>query len=485
VSKYKMLIGGELVEAKSGKTFPVINPATGEEFDRIPMGDQREVDKAVAAARKAFLGWSRTPIQRRAEALRKIAAAIREKAEELTRLDCLNHGTPISSARFGTMAASFNFERAAALSQSLDLKGLDLDYGLAYIHRQPFGVCALITPWNGPLMIAADKMSSALIMGNTCVLKPPSIDSATSLVLGEIIAGLSDVIPSGVVNIITGSGEVAGNALASHPGINMVSFTGSSEAGKSIMTAAGKTVKKLCLELGGKNPFIVMEDANIDAAADEGVRAQTENTGQVCVSPGRYYVHEKVHDEFVAKYIAGAKKVTVGDPFNPGNKMGPVVSEHHRNSIEAHIKSAIDAGAKLALGQLSPLPKPLDKGYYVLPTVITGVTPEMRVYREEIFGPVACIIKYSAKDDVVAMANDNNYGLAASVWTKDIEKGIKAAHSIESGMVWVNAHMFMMGLPGGGVKESGIGKEIPDEYCQKNSIYVRFAMQGGMSPGMH
>jgi acyl-CoA reductase-like NAD-dependent aldehyde dehydrogenase len=478
--KYKMLIGGELVEAESGKTFPVINPATGEEFDRIPLGDKKEVDKAVAAARKAFPSWSQRPVQMRAEALRKIAAAIREKAPELINLDCLNHGTPINSARFETMAASFSFEGRAALGQSLELKGLDLDNGLAYIQRQPFGVCALIIPWNGPLMPAADKMSSALIMGNTCVLKPPSIDSATCLVLGEIIAKLSDVIPPGVVNIITGSGEVAGNALASHPDINMVSFTGSSETGKSIMTAAGKTVKKLCLELGGKNPFIVMEDADIDAAAAQGVRAQTQNSGQVCVSPGRYYVHEKVHDEFVAKYIAAAKKVTVGDPMKPDTMIGPVVSEHHRNSIESHIKSAIDAGAKLALGQLSPLPKPLDKGYYVLPTVITGVTPEMKVYREEIFGPVACIIKYSDKDDVIAMANDNTYGLSASVWTKDLEKGIKAAHSIQAGIIWVNTHMGMMGLPGGGVKESGIGKEVPEEYCQKNSIYVKF--QGGMPP---
>jgi acyl-CoA reductase-like NAD-dependent aldehyde dehydrogenase len=242
------------------------------------------------------------------------------------------------------------------------------------------------------------------------------------------------------------------------------------------MSAASRTVKRLTLELGGKNPFIVMEDANIDSAAKVGVSAQTDITGQVCISPGRYYVHEKVHDEFVEKYIAAAKKVTVGDPFDQNTQMGPVVSEYHRNSIEAHIRSAIDEGAKLALGKLSPLPKPLDKGYYVLPTVLTGVTPKMKVYREEIFGPVACIIKYFDKDDVIAMANDNTYGLSGSVWTRDIVKGIKTAHAIQAGVVWVNQHMGMSGLPQGGVKESGIGKEGGsrglDEYCEMNSIYI-------------
>ena len=470
-----MLIDGELVEAESGKTFPVMNPATGEEFARIPVGDQKEVNRAVAAARKAFANWSQLPLERRAEALRKLAAAVRGRAEDLIKLDCLNHGTPINTSRVrGTILA---LERAATQSQSLSAEILDLgNRGFAYIHRQPIGVCALITPWNVPLNQVVNKMAPALIMGNTCVIKPPSIDSATTLVLGEIIAGLRDVIPPGVVNIITGPGEVTGHALASHPDVGMISFTGSSEAGKSIMSAASRTVKRLTLELGGKNPFIVMEDANIDSAAKVGVSAQTDITGQVCISPGRYYVHEKVHDEFVEKYIAAAKKVTVGDPFDQNTQMGPVVSEYHRNSIEAHIRSAIDEGAKLALGKLSPLPKPLDKGYYVLPTVLTGVTPKMKVYREEIFGPVACIIKYFDKDDVIAMANDNTYGLSGSVWTRDIVKGIKTAHAIQAGVVWVNQHMGMSGLPQGGVKESGIGKEGGsrglDEYCEMNSIYI-------------
>jgi acyl-CoA reductase-like NAD-dependent aldehyde dehydrogenase len=353
------------------------------------------------------------------------------------------------------------------------------DVGLAYVHRQPIGVCGLITPWNMPLNIACTKLASALIMGNTCVLKPPSIDAITTMMLGDIINGIAE-IPPGAVNIITGSGDEVGNAMSSHPDIGMISFTGSSDVGKSIMTAAGKTVKRLTLELGGKNPFIVLADANLDAAAQTGVNSQAENTGQICVSPGRYYVHEKIHDEFVSKYIALFKKVKAGDPFSPDTRMGPLVSEHQRNSVEAYIRSAIKEGAKLALGQLSPLPKPLDKGYYAMPAVLTSVTPKMKVYREEIFGPVACIIKYSDKDDVVKMANDNTYGLAASVWTKDIVKGLKIAHALQAGTVWVNDHMGFFGLlPGGGVKESGIGKEHTpkglDEYCEMNAIYVNMA----------
>lgn len=475
MTTWKMLIGGELVEAASGTTAPVIDPATGEEFERIPMGDQKEVDAAVAAARAALPGWSRTPIQARAEALTAIASAIRERVEEIAQLDCLDHGTPITIARGYTDAAVSDFDSAAAAAQSLEADALDMGSGgLAYVHRQPIGVCALITPWNVPFWVATTKVSSALLMGNTCVLKPPSIDAATSLVLGEIIAGLSDVIPAGVVNVITGRGEVTGNALASHPGVDMVSFTGSTATGKSIFTAAGSTVKKLCLELGGKNPFIVMADADIDVAAATGAQTQTENTGQVCISPGRYYVHEDVYDDFIEKLIAEAQKVVVGDPRDEATTMGPVVGEQHRNAIEEHIRSALAAGAELALGGLSPLPEPLHRGYYVLPTVLSGVTPDMRVYREEVFGPVACITRYSDRDDVVAMANDNSFGLTASVWTRDLEKGIKTANAIQAGTVWVNTHMGMWGLPMGGVKQSGIGKEDPEAYCEKSSVYVQF-----------
>jgi len=479
MSDYKMLINGELVEAESGNSILVVNPATEEEFATVAGGSSAEVDKAVAAAKNAFPVWSQTPIQQRADALRKVAAAIRAKVEDLAMLDCLNHGTPIMQARGMTMGEAANFEKAADDSKVLWSESVDLENGnLAYTHRQPIGIVAVITPWNVPLMIGTDKLAQALVTGNTCILKPPSIDSATSLVLGEILAELSDMIPPGVVNIVIGPGEETGHAIAAHPDVRMIGFTGGTEAGKSIMRAAGVNVKRLNLELGGKNPFIVMEDADIDLTARMGVMAQANNTGQVCTSPGRYYIHEKVYDEFLEKYIAEAKKVIVGDPLDKATQMGPVVSKVHRDSIEAHIRSALDEGAKMELGQLSPLPAPLDKGYYVKFAVLTGITPQMRVYREEIFGPVACFIKYSDKDDVIAMANDNTYGLSGTIWTRDIAKGIKAAHRLQAGNVWINQNSGIANrhLPSGGVKESGLGKDRGrnglDVYCEVNAIYV-------------
>jgi acyl-CoA reductase-like NAD-dependent aldehyde dehydrogenase len=260
-----MLINGKLVEAASGKTYPVINPATGKEFATIALGGPKEVDQAVAAAKKAFPAWSQKPMMARAEALRRLAAAMRDRFEEIARLDCLNHGTPVQAARGWTMGALFGLERAGAEGQSLREESVDQgNRYIAYVRRSPIGVCGLITPWNIPLVMATGKMGPALIMGNTCVVKPPSIDSATTLLMGEIIAGLSDVLPPGVINIITGPGGVTGHALAAHPDVGMISFTGSSETGKAIMAAASGNIKRLSLELGGKNPFIVLDDADIE-----------------------------------------------------------------------------------------------------------------------------------------------------------------------------------------------------------------------------
>jgi acyl-CoA reductase-like NAD-dependent aldehyde dehydrogenase len=483
LSDYKMLINGNMVEAESGKTFPVMNPATGQQFATLAFGGLKEVDLAVAAARKAFPVWSQKPMMERAEALRRIAAGMRARLDEIAKVDAMNHGTPMQGARGWTMGAIFAIEHAASEGQSL--REVSVDHGnryIAYVRRSPIGVCGLITPWNVPLNMAADKLGPALIMGNTCVIKPPSIDSVTTIIMGEVIASLSDIIPPGVVNIITGPGNQTGQALSSHPDVGMISFTGSSETGKAIMAAGSVNVKKLVLELGGKNPFIVTEEADLDVAAQIGVNVQTNNSGQICVSPGRYYVHEKIHDQFVAKYIAAAKNVIVGDPLNQATRMGPLVSEEHRNKVVANIKQAVDEGATLALGNLGPLPKPLDKGYFVLPTVLTGVTPRMKVYREEVFGPVACIIKYSDKDNVIAMANDNAYGLGASVWSKDIAKAARIAHSLEAGNIWINDHMVLAGLPFGGVKESGVGKGGIDEYCNMRSVYVNISGMPGRPP---
>jgi acyl-CoA reductase-like NAD-dependent aldehyde dehydrogenase len=324
----------------------------------------------------------------------------------------------------------------------------------------------------------SQKIAAALSTGNTCVVKPASVDSLSTLRLGEILA--EHDLPPGVVNIVTGPGETVGEALASHPGVDMIAFTGSGKTGKAIMAAASQTVKRLFLELGGKNPFIVLEDADLDVAAARAAFCQSLNTGMQCRSPGRYYIHERLHDDFVGRFVAKFKEVVVGDPNDEKTQMGPVASAEHRDRIEGYIKIGVEEGAKLVLGGKRPTKPPLNRGYFVMPTVFTNVTQNMRLAREEIFGPVACIMKFSSEDEVIELANDNTFGLAASVWTKNIAKGRRFADAVQAGSVWINTHQNYLGgiggLPMGGFKESGFGKEGSrmglEEYTQVKVITI-------------
>ncbi len=477
MQKYKMWIGGKWVNAVSGKTYKVYNPATEEVIAEVPLGSKEDVNLAVAAAREAFPVWSKKTQMERSSAVSKIAAALRERLEEVAWIEMLDHGAPISAARGVHVGGSIeNLEYAAQVSRALMGNTVPVNsVALTYTQREPIGVCALITPWNFPLMMVAWKLGFALAAGNTVVVKPPSIDSLSNLVFAQVLERVG--LPPGTVNVITGPGSMVGDALASHPGVDMVAFTGSCDTGKDIMSCASHTVKRIGLELGGKNPFIVCGDADIDAAAEGGVFASFFNAGMVCASPGRYYVHEKIHDEFVEKFIAGTQKLIVGDPSDEKTQMGPLVSAEHRDKVEGYIKSGIEEGAKLVLGGKRPAVPPLNKGYFVVPTVFTGVTQNMKIAREEIFGPVVCIMKYSSEDEVVALANDNSFGLSASVWTKDTPKGIRIANEIRAGTVWVNEHIVLNpGMPWGGYKESGIGKDgslhTLDEYTQLKAIHV-------------
>ncbi len=475
MSNYKMWIGGEFVEAASGKTYKVVNPATEEEIARLPLGDKADVDKAVAAAKKAFPEWSKKSQDDRTIILNKMAELMRGAIPELAKLDTMDHGTPGKMAIGMMMGGPKQLEWAGQAARALMGEYIPSSRAstVFWLKREPVGVCALIIPWNGPLAMLITKMAQALAVGNTCVIKPPSIDSITSLKFAEIMAKCG--LPAGTVNIVTGPGGTVGEALASHPDVAMVSFTGSCETGKRIMELASKTVKRVGLELGGKNPFIVLEDANLDMAVACATRCTQMNSGMICASPGRYYVHEKLHDEFVARYVDGASKWVVGDPTDEKTMMGPVVSAEHRDHIERLVKSGIEEGAKLVLGGQRPTQPPMNKGYYVVPTAFTGVTPEMTIYREEIFGPVAVIIKYSDENKVLDMANDNAFGLSASVWTKNAPKGIRFANAINAGAVWINDHMIIGNeLPWGGFKESGFGKENHnlglEEYTQLKLI---------------
>ena len=474
MQNYRMWIGGEWVEAESGKTFPAYNPATGEEIARVPLADKVDIDKAINAARKALPLWSRKTQEERSEIICKMADKIAEYAPELIELDVINHGSPVTMARGGVMALPGTFKYFAQVSRSFMGQVVSARPDkFFYLQREPRGVCALFIAWNGPLINTGFKLPAALATGNTCVIKPSSVCSLEILKLGEILEKLD--LPAGTINIVTGPGGTVGESLAAHPGINMVSFTGSCETGKRILALASNTVKPVTLELGGKNPWIVLEDADIDAAVESAMPSCFGNTGMTCASTGRYYLHEKIHDEFVEKFVASAEKIVVGDPLDEKTTMGPVVSAEHRDRVESYIKSGIEEGARLILGGRRPTDPPLDKGFYIMPTVFTGVTQNMKIAREEIFGPVACFLKFSSRDDVIGLANDTNYGLAAGIWSRDIPRAIRMANEIQAGTIWINGDIIgSPEYPWGGYKESGFGKELSisglEEFTQRKAI---------------
>jgi betaine-aldehyde dehydrogenase len=478
MQKYKMWIGGKWVNAVSGETYHVINPATEEIIAEVPLGNKDDVNKAVIAARKAFPVWSQKSQEQRNKIISQMAFLMREHIDDLAALDVLDHGTPIKLARMQVDIAAANLDYAAQASRAVMGSALPVNSNSAsYIQREPIGIAALIIPWNGPIMMVASKMGACLAAGNTCVIKPSAIDSLETLEYAKILSILD--VPMGTINVVTGPGGSVGEAMACHPDINFISFTGSSETGKAIMKAVGKTLKRLHMELGGKNPFIVLEDADIEKTAVRAAASTCHNTGMVCAAPGRFYVHEKIHDEFVDRYIRAIKKIVVGDPDDETTDMGPVVSAEHRDRVESYIKSGIEEGARLLLGGRRPTKPPFNKGYYVMPAVFTGVKPHMKIFREEIFGPVGCFIKFSTDEEVIRSANDNVYGLCGSVWTGDTARGLRIVNQIKAGCVGVNTSSFIAPeSPWGGFKESGFGKENSiyglEEYTQLKYTTVSF-----------
>lgn len=457
----KMWIGGQWVDAESGKTFSTYNPATGEDLGKVPLADKADVDKAVKAAREAFPIWSNKTQMERSAIMIKIGDAIRAHADEFAMLDTLEHGLPTPMAKGISMAAGGLMDAAAAFSRGIFGEAIPSNPNAVIYHleRVPIGVCALITPWNVPLFLMVAKIALSVSIGNTCILKPPSINSRLGLKLAQVISEVPG-IPDGVINVITGPGSTIGDALSAHPGIDCVGFTGSTETGARIMKNASATIKKLVMELGGKNPAIIMPDANLDHAVEILAHHQFFNCGQACGSPGRYYIHESVYDEFLEKYLARAKTFVVGNPMDPKTTMGPLVSKEHADSVMRYIESGIAEGATLKLGGKRLTDPPYDKGNFIPPTVFTDVTPDMKIYREEIFGPVAVMMKYTDEEEVLKLADDNTYGLTASIWTRNIARALKMGRKINCGTLSVNAHnLIAPEVPWGGTKQSGIGKE--------------------------
>jgi phenylacetaldehyde dehydrogenase len=464
--QHRMLIDGRFVSAASGKTFPVYNPATGEEMARVPEAETEDVDRAVLAARHAFDDgpWSRMSSSQRGQLIWKLADLLESNLDEFAELESLDNGKPFSVAKVADLPLAVDMFRYMA-GWATKISGSSLSFGTpgafhSYTMREPIGVVGQIIPWNFPLLMAAWKLAPALAAGCCVVLKVAEQTPMTGLRLAELFdqAGF----PAGVVNILTGFGEGAGAPLAAHPLVDKVAFTGSTEVGKLIVKASAGNLKKVSLELGGKSPAIIFPDADLERAIPGTASAIFFNQGQCCCAGSRLMVHEKVYDQVVEGVSQIAGKIKVGPGMDPTTEMGPLVSDEQFNRVTGYIKSGVDQGAQVLAGGNATG----DHGYFVQPTVLAKTTPEMKVVKEEIFGPVVCAQSFtdSDLDRIAADANNTDFGLASSIWTKDVSIAHKLAKRIRSGTVWVNCHnVFDASLPFGGYKQSGWGREMGEE----------------------
>ena len=473
----KLLINNRWVDAASGKTFPTIDPATGEEICRVAEADKEDVDRAVKAARQAFEKgpWRRMAASGRGRLLTRLAELIEQNAEELARLESLDNGKPFKVALAADVAlTSACYRYFAGWADKIQGKTIPVngDY-FCYTKLEPVGVVGQIIPWNFPLLMQAWKLAPALACGNTVVLKPAEQTPLTALRIGELL--LEAGFPEGVVNILPGYGPTAGQAIARHMDVDKVAFTGSTEVGHLIMEAAAQTnLKRVTLELGGKSPNIVFADADMDQAVEGSHFALFFNQGQCCCAGSRLFVEEKAYDEFVQRSADRARRRTVGDPFDAGTEQGPQVDRDQFDKVMAYIEAGKREGAKLMCGGS----RVGDRGYFIAPTVFAGVQDEMKIAREEIFGPVMSIIPFKNIDEVVDRANRTMYGLAAAVWTRDITKAHAIADGVRAGTVWVNCYdVFDAAAPFGGFKQSGIGRELGEyglqQYTEVKTVTVK------------
>lgn len=457
----KNFIGGEYCSAQSKLFIENIDPATGHVYSLIPRSEAADVEIAVQAARKAFPSWSRTTMEERSQILHKIADGIERRLTVLAAAESKDQGKPVwlaESVDISRAAHNFRFFAGQILyasNEAHDFSGKGFNFTL----RKPVGVAGLISPWNLPLYLLTWKIAPAIAAGNTVICKPSEVTPMTAFLLCEVLSEAG--VPPGVVNMVFGYGSEAGDALVKHPKVPLISFTGGTTTGKHLSASAAPMIKKLSLELGGKNANIIFADTDLNEAVQTTIRSSFLNQGEICLCGSRIFVERSIYDQFLTRFVEETRKLKVGDPRKSENFLGALVSKSHLEKVRSYVRLAQEEGGKVETGfEDIPLPAELNKGYFMRPTIITGLTSQCRVMQEEIFGPVVTVTPFSSETDAVTMANSVEYGLSATLWTKDIQRVHRLAQELEVGVLWVNTWMMRdLRTPFGGMKMSGVGRE--------------------------
>ncbi|GEN33950.1 aldehyde dehydrogenase [Aneurinibacillus danicus] len=479
VKEYKMFINNEWVESVSGKKFDSVNPFTGEVWAQAPMGEKEDIDLAVKAAKEAFETgeWSRMTGSQRGKLLRKLGELIAENTELLAISEVVDNGKLIREMLGQVKSLSGWCDYFAGFADKIHGETIPVEVPnmINYTVREPLGVVGAIVPWNSPLLLTMWKLCPALAAGNTMVIKPSEVTPASILELAKLIQEAG--FPPGVVNVVTGYGKTAGDALAKHPDVRKIAFTGSSETGKLIVKNSSEHFARVSLELGGKSPNIIFEDADLPNAVNGVLAGIFAATGQTCMAGSRVLVHESIYDEFVEQLVERTGKIRLGNPLDMDTEMGTVAFEGQHQKVLRYIEIGEQEGAKLLYGGKRPTTPELKNGFFIEPTIFGNVRNDMRIAQEEIFGPVVCLIRFKDEEEAIAIANDTQFGLAAAVWTRDIQRAHRMVPKIKAGTVWINNYRKVSyASPFGGYKASGIGREngsyVLQEYTQVKSVWV-------------